>query len=329
MFNSQSQFGLSVPEMHLWMIIQSTSRPINQSVGPSTYCPVVPRNNDTQLCEPCQVVGCKRCASKESSGLSGSHQLLGWNFVECTEDLTFYTFLGAARLAHLLCVVVCICVRMWVSRVVCINSAPLDLVLECSSRNRLTMTLCSQWSIYMKRNSYQFVVEDTCAECFENFWPEFGGRVCAAWLGSAKPLHKITYTTAGHADIPTQVRIEGPAGIAQVYVWDDRAQHGMNAAFAFSLLLILLLLAGLECTWPRPSSELSALSSGVYLIDRCNCWGRCLPQEIDSSPDAMDDEEAGQQQQCNVPPRYSHSERQAASISTMKFRCSLRLMQQN
>lgn len=58
-----------------------------------------------------------------------------------------------------------------------------------------------------------------------------------------------------------------------MYVWDDRAQHGMNAAFAFSLLLILILLAG------------------VYLIDRCNCWGRCLPQEIESSPDALDDEE--------------------------------------
>jgi len=38
----------------------------------------------------------------------------------------------------------------------------------------------------------------------------------------------------------------------EVYVWDDRAQHGMNAAFAFSLLLILLLLAGLlagNCTY--------------------------------------------------------------------------------
>lgn len=58
-----------------------------------------------------------------------------------------------------------------------------------------------------------------------------------------------------------------------MYVWDDRAQHGMNAAFAFSLLLILILLAG------------------VYLIDRCNCCGRCLPQEIESSPDALDDEE--------------------------------------
>ena len=33
--------------------------------------------------------------------------------------------------------------------------------------------------------------------------------------------------------------------LLEVYVWDDRAQHGMNAAFAFSLLLILLLLAGL------------------------------------------------------------------------------------
>ena len=31
---------------------------------------------------------------------------------------------------------------------------------------------------------------------------------------------------------------------SEVYVWDDRAQHGMNAAFAFSLLLILILLAG-------------------------------------------------------------------------------------
>ena len=31
---------------------------------------------------------------------------------------------------------------------------------------------------------------------------------------------------------------------SEVYVWDDRAQHGMNAAFAFSSLLILILLAG-------------------------------------------------------------------------------------
>ncbi|CAE7249207.1 unnamed protein product [Symbiodinium sp. CCMP2456] len=49
--------------------------------------------------------------------------------------------------------------------------------------------------------------QDTCAECFDNFWPEFGGRVC-------------------------------------VYVWDDRAQSGVNAAFSFALLTILLVSAG-------------------------------------------------------------------------------------
>ena len=27
--------------------------------------PSFARNNATQLCEPCQVVGCQRCASKE------------------------------------------------------------------------------------------------------------------------------------------------------------------------------------------------------------------------------------------------------------------------
>lgn len=59
----------------------------------------------------------------------------------------------------------------------------------------------------------------------------------------------------------------------EVYVWDDRAKNGVHAAFAFSLLFILLLLAG------------------VYLIDRCSCFGRCLPQEIESTPDELEDED--------------------------------------
>jgi len=78
--------------------------------------------------------------------------------------------------------------------------------------------------------------QDTCAECFDNFWPEFGGRVC-------------------------------------VYVWDDRAQSGVNAAFSFALLAILL------------------VSAGVYVIDRCNCFGRCLPQEIESTVNELEEDE--------------------------------------
>ncbi|CAJ1376278.1 unnamed protein product, partial [Effrenium voratum] len=76
--------------------------------------------------------------------------------------------------------------------------------------------------------------EDICAECFDHFWPEFGGRVC-------------------------------------VYEWDDRAQHGVHAIFAFGLLTVLLLLAG------------------AYIIDRC--CGRCLPQEIEGEADELEDEE--------------------------------------
>lgn len=92
--------------------------------------------------------------------------------------------------------------------------------------------------------------QNTCAECFDNFWPEFGGRVCAA--------------------LPQWALEMWPC---EVYVWDDRAKNGVHAAFAFSLLFILLLLAG------------------VYLIDRCSCFGRCLPQEIESTPDELEDED--------------------------------------
>ncbi|CAE8630373.1 unnamed protein product, partial [Polarella glacialis] len=66
--------------------------------------------------------------------------------------------------------------------------------------------------------------KDVCMECFDNFWLEFGGRVCA-------------------------------------YVWDDRAQHGMRTAGALSIVLVFL------------------LAIIVFVIDRCNCFGGCLPEE--------------------------------------------------
>lgn len=51
--------------------------------------------------------------------------------------------------------------------------------------------------------------------------------------------------------------------MSEVYVWDDRAQHGMNAAFAFSLLLVLLLLAGLV---------FDVVTSNLCAATACYCY---------------------------------------------------------
>ena len=54
-----------------------------------------------------------------------------------------------------------------------------------------------------------------------------------------------------------------------------------NRAYKETLLLVV-------CAF---SIGLDRCARGVYLLDRCNCCGRCLPQEIDSSPDELEDEE--------------------------------------
>ena len=61
---------------------------------------------------------------------------------------------------------------------------------------------------------------------------------------------------------------------SEVYVWDDRAQHGMNAAFAFSLLLILILLAGrqfVSCFYEASPSVTQRHPASPELLDTYLC----------------------------------------------------------
>lgn len=134
--------------------------------------------------------------------------------------------------------------------------------------------------------------------CRENRWELLSYDICEEKdyaVAKCKIIHLVI-----HLDMKIRLfkpgtcahgTLEADFWMFEVYVWDDRAQHGMNAAFAFSLLLVLLLLAGLVLWTSNLCAAFATFfSPGVYLIDRC-FLGRCLPQEIESSPDAVDDEE--------------------------------------